>query len=110
MREYSRLNISCWTHCWTTALTSSCDGHSSESITSFPSAVSARGSVTRFLCTDPASAKATTSGGDHRRLAMTHGWVRPSHMRLTERTAKTPRFSFHTTASTSELAAVLEVA
>src|SRR6202521_1346754 len=37
--EYSRLNMSCCTQAVTTLLTSSCDGHSSESITGFPSLV-----------------------------------------------------------------------
>ena len=49
-----------------TAFTSSCDGHSSESITGFPSGVSATGSVARSLCIVPANANATTSGGDAR--------------------------------------------
>ena len=66
MREYSRLNISCLTHRWTTSFTSSCDGHSSESITGLPSGVCATGSVARFFCTVPANANATTSGGDAR--------------------------------------------
>src|ERR1041384_8751474 len=73
MREYSRLHISCWTHFWTTAFTSSCDGHRSESITGLPSGVSPTGSVARFLLTVPASANAATSGGGAGELAFSRG-------------------------------------
>jgi hypothetical protein len=39
----------------------------------------------------PASAKATTSGGDIRKLARTSEWIRPSKLRLPESTEATTR-------------------
>src|SRR6266567_1389170 len=66
IREYSRLNISCFTHLWMTELTSSCDGQSSDSITCLPSRSVPIGSLLRSICTVPASANATTSGGEAR--------------------------------------------
>src|SRR5258708_37993680 len=64
MREYSRLNMSCCTHLWTTSLTSAGDGHSSDSITGLPSRVVPTGSLVRSMWTAPASPYATTSGGE----------------------------------------------
>src|SRR5206468_12282012 len=66
MREYSRLNISCFTPLWMTALTSSCYGQSSDIITGLPSRSVPIGSLLRSICTVPASAYATTSGGEAR--------------------------------------------
>jgi len=51
-----------------------------------PSVPVPSGSVLRSMSTLPASAKATTSGGDMRKFALMLGWTRASKLRLPERT------------------------
>src|SRR5260370_4011202 len=104
MREYSRLNMACCTHLCTTSLTSACEGHSSESITGLPSRDLPTGSFVKSMLTVPASAYATTSGGEPRELAFTSGWMRDSKLRLPDRTATTLTSSLTTAASISGVA------
>ena len=54
-----------------------------------PSAPVPSGSVVRSMSTRPASANATTSGGEARYDARTRGWIRPSKLRLPDSTAAT---------------------
>src|SRR3954463_4053981 len=69
------------------ALISLVVGQMSLRYTGLPSLPSPSGSTARFLVTLPASAWATTSGGEARELACTSGETRPSKLRLPERTA-----------------------
>ena len=61
----------------------------SASMTGDPSVPVPSGSVVRSMSTRPASAYATTSGGEARYAARTSGWMRPSKLRLPDRTAAT---------------------
>ncbi|CFT90610.1 Uncharacterised protein [Bordetella pertussis] len=49
------------------------------------------GSVIRSRVTVPASAYATTSGGEARKLALMFGWMRASKLRLPDSTAEHTR-------------------
>ncbi|MNQ33406.1 hypothetical protein D3C85_468370 [compost metagenome] len=49
------------------------------------------GSVIRSRVTVPASAYATTSGGEARKLALMFGWMRASKLRLPDSTAEQTR-------------------
>src|SRR5207237_2880976 len=80
------------------ALTSSAPGQMWPMYTGLPSLVLPRGSVLKSVRTEPASAYATTSGGEARKLARRFGWMRASKLRLPESTAAHTR-SFFTTAS-----------
>ncbi len=71
----------------------------SASMTGVPSAAVPSGSVVRSMSTRPASANATTSGGDARYDARTRGWIRPSKLRLPDRTAATTSWSASTAAA-----------
>ena len=73
-------------------------GHKSRKYTSRPVLSLAMGSVVRSMSTRPASANATTSGGDIRKLALTLEWTRASKLRLPLSTLAATR-SFLTTAS-----------
>ena len=61
------------------------------------------GSVVRSTSTRPASAYATTSGGEARYDARTCGWMRPSKLRLPDSTATTLRSPSSTAEATSSI-------
>lgn len=58
--------------------TSSLDGQISWRKTSFPSLSLPRGYFSKSILTVPAIAKATTKGGEARKLAFVAGWILPS--------------------------------
>ena len=60
------------------------------------------GSVVRSMSARPARAKATTSGGLIRKLALMFWWMRASKLRLPERTAAVTRSCFVTASSIPE--------
>lgn len=62
------------------------EGQISLKKTSFPSLSLAMGSFSKSILTVPAIAKATTSGGEARKLALVDGWTLPSKFLFPERT------------------------
>ena len=72
-----------------TSRTSAGLGQMSASMTGRPSSPMPSGSLVRSTSTRPANANATTSGGEARYEARTSGWIRPSKLRLPDRTAAT---------------------
>ena len=101
MREYSRLKRSLPRPRATAPLISSALGQISCRNTGRPSEPVPIGSVVRSTSTVPASAKATTSGGEARYDARTWGWMRPSKLRLPLSTAQTASSRLSTSAATS---------
>lgn len=62
------------------------DGQSSCKKTSFPSLSLAIGSFSKSMFTVPAIAKATTRGGDAKKLALVAGWTLPSKFLFPDKT------------------------
>jgi hypothetical protein len=85
----------------TVSVTSSALGQMSVRNTGLPSCPVPSESVVRSMSRRPASAYATTSGGDARYAARTCGWMRPSKLRLPLSTAATVRSSASMRSATS---------
>src|SRR5438093_13219138 len=83
------------------AATSPGAGQISRRYTGAPSRSRPTGSVVRSTSTVPASAYATTSGGEARNDIRTWGWMRPSKLRLPDSTATTDRSFSSIAAATS---------
>ncbi len=101
MRPYSRSNCSGAIAAAVASRTSSGDGQTSRRNTGVPSGAVPSGSRVRSTPTFPARAYATHSGGEARYDARTCGWMRPSKLRLPDRTATTARSPASTAFATS---------